>query len=93
MSGNSSKRVGGEYGAVRANLDVHKLNTYIKAHVPVVSAPVQVQQFKVCIYLSHVSPSSDLLGSLDRYACSPTLLVLYRDEEQLDESSPTPHTS
>ncbi|KIJ15582.1 hypothetical protein PAXINDRAFT_11702 [Paxillus involutus ATCC 200175] len=52
MSSNSSKRVGGEYGAIRANLDVHKLNTYIKAHVPVVSAPVQVQQFKfgqVCL--------------------------------------------
>ncbi|KIK95761.1 hypothetical protein PAXRUDRAFT_826682 [Paxillus rubicundulus Ve08.2h10] len=46
MSSKSSKRIGGEYGVVRAHLDVYKLNTYIKAHVPVVSAPAEVQQFQ-----------------------------------------------
>lgn len=48
MSDNASRRIGGEYGAVRAAFDVEKLNTYLKTHVPPVTPPVIVKQFKVC---------------------------------------------
>lgn len=46
MSDNASRRIGGEYGAVRAAFDVEKLNTYLKTHVPPVTPPVIVKQFK-----------------------------------------------
>ncbi|KAG2366201.1 kinase-like domain-containing protein [Suillus spraguei] len=46
MPGSAPKSIGGEYGAMRANVDIQKLNTYLKLHVPVVAAPIQVQQFK-----------------------------------------------
>ncbi|KAG1737895.1 kinase-like domain-containing protein [Suillus paluster] len=46
MSGNAPKNIGGEYGAIRANVDIQKLNTYLKTHVSVIAAPVEVQQFK-----------------------------------------------
>ncbi|KAF9243233.1 kinase-like domain-containing protein [Melanogaster broomeanus] len=39
MSDSPPKRIGGEYGAVRANIDVDKLNTYLKAHVSAVHTP------------------------------------------------------
>ena len=48
MSEDTSKRIGGEYGAVRAALDVDKLNAFLKTHVPAVAPPVVVKQFKVC---------------------------------------------
>jgi hypothetical protein len=47
MSNTVPKKVGGEYGDIRANIDVHRLNTYIAAHVPAVKAPVSIKQFKV----------------------------------------------
>jgi len=43
----SPKGNGGDYGAIRADIDIDKLNAYLTSHVPVVTAPVQVQQFKV----------------------------------------------
>ena len=43
----SSKKIGGEYGEVRANIDVGKLNKYLKESVREVHAPVAVKQFKV----------------------------------------------
>lgn len=46
MSGGTSKRIGGEYGSVRAVFDVDKLNAYLKTHVPAVTPPVAVKQFK-----------------------------------------------
>lgn len=52
MSNGVPKRIGGEYGALRANIDIAKLNAYLAAHVPAVSPPVDVQQFKVCWQLS-----------------------------------------
>lgn len=54
MSNGSPKRIGGEYGALRANIDIDKLNAYLVAHVPAVSSPVDVQQFKVRLRLSRV---------------------------------------
>ncbi|KAH0829094.1 kinase-like domain-containing protein [Lanmaoa asiatica] len=46
MSNSSPKRIGGEYGAVRAKINIDKLNAYLVAHVPAISSPVDVQQFK-----------------------------------------------
>jgi hypothetical protein len=67
----TEKKIGGEYGDVRAAIDIEKLNAYLEAHVPEVTPPVTVKQFKVWIQgLSH----SQLLAygrigfSLDRYA-------------------------
>lgn len=43
----STKKIGGEFGEVRANIDVDKLNKYFEEKVPSVKAPVEVKQFKV----------------------------------------------
>ncbi|EIW80348.1 APH-domain-containing protein [Coniophora puteana RWD-64-598 SS2] len=45
-SGSNDKRIGGEYGAMRANIDVDKLNKYLAANVPEIATPVDVKQFK-----------------------------------------------
>lgn len=44
-----TKTVGGEYGEIRANIDVDKLNVYLSKHVKSVQAPVEVKQFKVSL--------------------------------------------
>jgi hypothetical protein len=41
------KKIGGEYGKVRANIDIDKLNTYLAKNVTAVNTPVDVKQFKV----------------------------------------------
>lgn len=41
-----TKRIGGEYGEIRAAFNVDKFNAYLKAHVPAVTPPVAVKQFK-----------------------------------------------
>ncbi|KAF9647733.1 kinase-like protein [Thelephora ganbajun] len=46
MSKPTTEKVGGEYGDMRAAINVEKLNAYLEAHVPEVSAPVTVKQFK-----------------------------------------------
>ncbi|KAG2055497.1 kinase-like protein [Suillus hirtellus] len=46
MTDSAPKSTGSEYGAMRANIDIKTLNTYLEVHVPVVAIPVQVQQFK-----------------------------------------------
>lgn len=68
MSGNPPKSIAVEYGAMRANVDIQKLNTYLKSHVPVVAAPVQVQQFKVRSQSFEERLQVDWQDSLDRYA-------------------------
>ncbi|KAF7968618.1 hypothetical protein HWV62_30011 [Athelia sp. TMB] len=40
------QKIGGEYGEVRANIDVHKLNAYLDKHVKAIKTPVDVKQFK-----------------------------------------------
>lgn len=42
----TAQKVGGEYGDVRATIDVEKLNLYLEANVPEVTTPVMVKQFK-----------------------------------------------
>lgn len=41
------KKIGGEVGEIRANIDIDSLNRYIERHVPAVRVPVAVKQFKV----------------------------------------------
>ncbi|KAJ2928635.1 hypothetical protein H1R20_g8466, partial [Candolleomyces eurysporus] len=40
------KKIGGEYGEIRANIDIDSLNAYLKAHTPGIATPVDVKQFK-----------------------------------------------
>lgn len=47
-SSDSEQKVGGEYGEVRASIDVDSLNAYFAEHVMEVKTPVVVKQFKVC---------------------------------------------
>lgn len=41
------KKIGGEYGQVRAAIDVEKLNAYLLKNTPSIKTPVDVKQFKV----------------------------------------------
>jgi len=41
-----SKQIGGEYGEVRASINVKQLNIYLAENVPSVKGPVNVKQFK-----------------------------------------------
>lgn len=43
----STTKIGGEYGQVRATIDLTNLNQYLLARVPSISCPVTVKQFKV----------------------------------------------
>jgi len=45
MSTQPQKKIGGEYGEVRANIDVDKLNEYLASNTSI-KAPVAVKQFK-----------------------------------------------
>ena len=51
MSSSVSKKVGGEYGEVRATIDVEKLNTYLaNLNTGTIQTPlVTIEQFKVSI--------------------------------------------
>ncbi|KAH9976436.1 kinase-like domain-containing protein [Lactifluus volemus] len=42
----SPRQAGGEYGEVRAGIDEVKLNAYLATHVPDVTVPVTIKQFK-----------------------------------------------
>ncbi len=56
-SNESSKKIGGEYGEVRANIDADNLNAYLAAHVAAVTTPVSIKQFKVRRPLYYVASS------------------------------------
>ncbi|TDL16112.1 kinase-like protein [Rickenella mellea] len=46
MSKSPQQKIGGEYGEMRANIDVDRLNKYIEKTVKVIKTPVDVKQFK-----------------------------------------------
>jgi len=47
MSGeDQQKKIGGEYGKIRAIIDVEKLNAFLSENVEVIQTPVDVEQFK-----------------------------------------------
>jgi hypothetical protein len=44
----TSNKIGGEYGEVRATIDVGKLNTYLaNLNTGTIQTPVTIKQFKV----------------------------------------------
>ncbi|KEP51381.1 kinase subdomain protein PKL/CAK/ACAD protein [Rhizoctonia solani 123E] len=46
----SGDKIGGEYGEIRANIDVQSLNKYLGQHAKEIKVPLAVKQFKVtCI--------------------------------------------
>ena len=64
MSNPTTGKIGGEYGDVRATIDLRQLDAYLQARVPEITAPVTVKQFKVFIQvLSRSEPFS--YGLLD----------------------------
>ncbi|TFK44940.1 kinase-like domain-containing protein [Crucibulum laeve] len=46
MSPTTPKKIGGEYGEVRANINVEALNAYLAKTSPTIKTPVDVKQFK-----------------------------------------------
>ncbi|KAJ8501845.1 hypothetical protein ONZ45_g12012 [Pleurotus djamor] len=40
------KKIGGEYGSVRASIDEQKLSAYLLANIPVMKGPIDIKQFK-----------------------------------------------
>lgn len=67
----TADKIGGEYGNVRAAIDVEKLNVYLATRVLEVAAPVTVKQFKVRVpglSRSRVSVYGCTGFSLGRYA-------------------------
>jgi hypothetical protein len=42
----SKPSTGGEYGDIRANINIEKLTEYLEQHLTVVRAPILVKQFK-----------------------------------------------
>ena len=49
----SQKKIGGEFGEVRANIDVDSLHSYLEKHVQRIALPVGVKQFKVSVQWFH----------------------------------------
>lgn len=48
MSGAAPKKIGGEYGEIRASINIASLNVYLFIHgAPAIQTPVSVKQFKV----------------------------------------------
>ena len=39
--------MGGEYGEIRASIDIDNLNAYLSKHIPGIKTPVDVKQFNV----------------------------------------------
>lgn len=75
MANDDAKKVGGEYGSIRANIDVALLEAYLVKTLKGFRAPVDVKQFKV----RGERPSFSVFlpfYSLDRY--SGVSCALYR---------------
>jgi hypothetical protein len=51
MSASTSKKIGGEYGEIRASFDTNNLDKYLKTSVKDIRTPVDVKQFKVETYI------------------------------------------
>ena len=62
------KKIGGEYGEVRAGIDADNLNAYLQKAAPSIASPVAIKQFKVRRYSVHtiIRPLLTLERSLDR---------------------------
>jgi aminoglycoside phosphotransferase (APT) family kinase protein len=85
MVSSSPKKIGGEMGDVRANIDEHKLNEYLVVHVPAVRAPVSIKQFKVMV---RTAPETTYLRSPSLDRCE---LLNYVVNVELNTSIVKPH--
>jgi hypothetical protein len=47
-------KIGGEYGEIRATIDINTLNAYLAKNTPSIKTPVDVKQFKVLIMIVFV---------------------------------------
>lgn len=47
MSDSAPKKIGGEYGEIRASINVDNLSAYLAKNTPMIKTPVDVKQFKV----------------------------------------------
>jgi hypothetical protein len=59
------QRIGGQYGEIRAEIDLASLNDFLRRECPRIETPVEVKQFKVSSCRPIVG-MSDNLHSLDR---------------------------
>jgi hypothetical protein len=41
------QKIGGEYGEIRATINIDNLNDYLSKHTPSIKAPIDIKQFKV----------------------------------------------
>lgn len=67
----NEQRIGGQYGEIRAEIDIASLNDFLRRECPRIKTPVEVKQFKVIPCLSNVCMSNDA-HSLDRYVSKLT---------------------
>lgn len=44
-------KIGGEYGEIRATIDIDTLNAYLTKNTPGIKTPVDVKQFKVWLMI------------------------------------------
>jgi hypothetical protein len=63
----SDKKIGGEFGEVRANIDVAALSAYLLKNVKALRGPIDVKQFKVCLHFPAGSNNPDNASSSDKY--------------------------
>lgn len=61
------KKIGGEYGKVRANIDIEKLNAYLAKNVAAIKGPVDVKQFKVRMFIASFYLWTEQFRSLGRW--------------------------
>jgi hypothetical protein len=62
-----AQKVGGEYGDIRANIDVKQLDIYLQEHLEGYKSPLTVKQFKARFRASTTCIVADMSCSLDRY--------------------------
>ena len=71
--------MGGEYGEIRASIDIDNLNAYLSKHIPSIKAPVDVKQFKVS--KEHVSEEYYCLQLLSEVRPGMRLIFFHRSHE------------
>jgi hypothetical protein len=47
----TSRKIGGEYGEIRASIDIDNLSAYLSKHTPSIRTPIDLKQFKVKKYI------------------------------------------
>lgn len=60
------KKIGGEYGEIRATIDIASLNAYLLT-APAIQTPVSIKQFKVCCSANSNRIPTEWNLSLGRY--------------------------